>query len=275
MRIIYLVIISVFVLYLNSFSQKMKLPINGLWTNERPPFGVDTLIISDSTLYYKFRCCDTIKVEWFGKIISQNSSDYILVKRTKVLHNFRNVAFNDSLIYFQYELTDKNLWTYSQMGYLPNRNYLKINAYRTTWKSKDWDKYKSNSFGNCDRKIMYSVYSFQDDIQSIPFVTIPPKYKYGNDSLKKYIENKLIYSKEDVKDIFLRLKYRFTVNCDGRISDFQNITTDFPNLSVQLKTILESIVEWIPAVSESHYVTSQTFIYLNIKDGEIIPSYIY
>ena len=275
MKLFFIITFSLILFSSNIYSQNNEIPIKGLWTLDRPPFGIDTLSISDSTIYYKFLCCDTIKVEWFGEIIPQKSSEYILYKRIKLLHNKRNVDFKDSLVYLQYEFTGKNLWTYSDTDSLSNRNYLKINAYRSTWVPEDKNKYELNITNTCDDKKVYSVYNFQKDITSTPFVTIPPKYKFGNDSLKDYIEQRLIYDKDEVKDIFMRLKYKFKVNCDGTVSNCQAVVDAFPDLSSQIKNIIESTVDWIPAISESHYVACETYISFTIRNNNVIPAYNY
>lgn len=259
------------------FSQSIK-SIDGIWTQDRKSYGMDTLFIENGKMIYTF----IYKIDQYPIKIFADISEYSPEKGTmkwiitKKSQGDSVLSVKSKIEYVAFELTENELWTYIDTIHYPDRNYLKINAYRNSWKNKDITKYVSSFYddkdSDCSDTTIYSGYNFQENTKDLKFYTISPQYPGGKASLLKFINENFNYS-ESLENYFGIYGVNCFISCTGEIK-FINpnnhmFEEKFPETSKQLKSVIERTGKWKPAMSLYKKVSSNISIGFVISEGKI------
>ncbi|NUN68171.1 MAG: hypothetical protein HUU02_00500 [Bacteroidetes bacterium] len=255
-----------------------EIPIAGVWTCDRPPYGIDTLIISGDRIVLSF----VVEVggqsrHIYGRVIkSVAEKSQLAYEIYKVIEGNVVVPSAPEHRFMVYEVAETELWTYTDSGAFPDRAFLKANAYRSAWRTKDIQPYLvrfyESSSSACIDSVLYSIYDHRGVTRGSSYVTIPPKFIGGVQAYDAYFQQGF-NRQESLDGIFGIVSVSCTITCNGSVS---NVEVAEGRMSVLLPKTLELLMKlvsgmpnWIPALSDYRKVPCRIEIPFVISDGRL------
>lgn len=261
-----------------SCEKKDDLLISGLWTNYRPTYGIDTLQISNNKICHSFVYRDSLRRIYSNIIEYKNFPGEIKYIPYKIMQGSKKENISEKIKYMIFEIAEKSLWTYQDSINYPDRNFLKINAYRNTWENSEFEKYYDKFYKKSDEKEcinndLFTVYNFQKDFSKIKLVTIPPKFVGGDSVIRKIFNVETNFNKNN----WTRLEIPFIINCTGQIEVLTDSSYSDGLIYIQnlVNSKLKKMNNWEPAYCNYTKVKSKTFLTISIEDGNIDAIYKY
>jgi len=256
---------------------KPVLPIEGTWTCHRPAYGTDTLIISGDQIYRSFIYNNGLR-RLYAKI-----TDYSIRPGKIKYEYYRKVQANveesvkPEIGYMIFELAAEALWTLSNSKNYPERQYLKINAGRDTWKNDNFkfyfEQFYNDKTNDCNDEEGFETYLFQKDKSNLKLATINPKFEGGIGALQEYFDNNLLLP-ESIDGIFGIINISFKVNCNGSVGEVTNLSSILPKTSKTLLKLVEQMpARWIPAYDNYKRISCYTRLKFIIKQGKVRVDY--
>lgn len=278
LQVVYLLIHFFFLVLLGEEQEiGRSISIEGTWTQLREPYGIDTLIILNDEIYQSFIFQGSRRVMYSKILHSSIRPGQIKLQFYKITQGGVEEPVNSDIYYMIFELSEDALWTYSDSATYPERQFLKINSYRNTWKSQDFEVYFNRLYKkgthDCDDGKVYETYTFLEDKSKLNLVTIKPKYPGGESSLQEYFDRNLNLP-EKLDGYFGVINITFKVNCEGKIVESQILSTLFPKTATVLQELLENLPKkWTPAYDNYRYVICYTRMKFIVRNGKILVDY--
>lgn len=261
-----------------SQSSVEDIPIAGVWTCDRPPYGIDTLNLDGDRIYFSFvEVVGGQPRRYFGRILYSCSQrgqlEYEVYKVTEGSAVVRSVPYRRYMIY---ELAENELWTFTDSAAYPDRTFLKVHAYRSTWQSKNIQQYVSSFYNvsepECVDSILYSIYDHRGVTPGSSYVTVPPKYPGGLPAFDGYIQQKFA-PQEPLEDVFGFLTLSCTISCNGTVTKIEvpggGMNALFPKTLESLKHLIMQMPNWKPALSDYHYVPCRVELPFIVAEGRL------
>jgi hypothetical protein len=255
-----------------------EIPIAGVWTQDRPPYGIDTLKISGDSIIdsYVEKLGDQPR-QLFGRVLySVPEKGHLIYIIYKVMEGGMVVPSVPHRRYMVYEVAETELWTYTDSVAFPDRAFLKANAYRNTWKSKSIQQYRSRFYNTsrpeCVDSVLYSIYDHRGVTAGSSYVTIPPKFPGGVSAYDAYVQQRFIMQ-ESLEGIFGMLTISCTISCNGTVSRIEvpggPMNDRFPNTLGMLKQLVSQMPNWIPAFSDYRNVPCRIELPFLVANGTL------
>lgn len=266
-------------LTLFSCSRCEELKISGLWTAHLYGQRIDTLLISNEEIYLSFTYQDSLRRIYANILEYNNYPGEIKYSLYKILQGSKEEQISEKESFMIFEIGESSLFTDISSTDYPDRNNLKVNAYRRTWKNQEFDKYfesfyKKSEILNCDEQELYSVYDHREDFSKVKLVTIVPQF-LGGDSLI----NKIFNCETDFnKNLSTGFNVPFIVNCDGEIELIINpkLSADRLKIHNEINTKLLKLGEqglWEPAYNNYKKVRAKTYLTIKLDKGYLTATY--